>query len=296
MKKIYAFAAAAMVALTASAQEPLYITGNGAFANGQWNAETPDQFEYVDGQYKITVDNLSSFKMSTACGDWDTFNTGAIGYESTDKITQEMLGKEIKLGPWGENNTLPAESTWEIAVKGDLSAMVVTNKGGQLDTTVHIYLRGDMNDWANDEAVRPAWEMTVIENEVLYSYVCNGTPILAGQSFKFADATWGIVNLGLADGDAIAFDEPCPLEGGANPASITLDEEWDGVIYLDLPNKMVFFSNDKEAENPFASGVAAVAAENGAAKYFNLQGVEVSEPANGLYIVVKNGKAVKVVK
>lgn len=38
------------------------------------------------------------------------------------------------------------------------------------------------------------------------------------------------------------------------------------------------------------------AVEEGAVRYFNLQGVEVSEPANGVFVRVANGKATKVVK
>lgn len=42
------------------------------------------------------------------------------------------------------------------------------------------------------------------------------------------------------------------------------------------------------------SGVAAIEAENGEAEFFNLQGVKVAKPENGLYIKVQNGKASKV--
>ena len=45
-----------------------------------------------------------------------------------------------------------------------------------------------------------------------------------------------------------------------------------------------------------SSGVAAVEAANGEAVYFNMQGVRVANPENGLFIRVQNGKAVKVVK
>lgn len=45
---------------------------------------------------------------------------------------------------------------------------------------------------------------------------------------------------------------------------------------------------------PVSTGVAEIATENGEAMYFNLQGVRVAEPENGLYIRVQNGKATKV--
>lgn len=44
------------------------------------------------------------------------------------------------------------------------------------------------------------------------------------------------------------------------------------------------------------SGIAGIEAENGEAVYFNLQGVRVENPENGIFIRVQNGKAVKIMK
>ena len=43
------------------------------------------------------------------------------------------------------------------------------------------------------------------------------------------------------------------------------------------------------------TGIEGIAAEDGAAEWFNLQGVRVSEPQQGIYVRVANGKAAKVV-
>ena len=45
-----------------------------------------------------------------------------------------------------------------------------------------------------------------------------------------------------------------------------------------------------------ATGIAGIEAENGEAVYFNLQGVRVQNPENGVFIRVQNGKAVKIAK
>ena len=45
-----------------------------------------------------------------------------------------------------------------------------------------------------------------------------------------------------------------------------------------------------------ATGIAGIEAEDGVAVYFNLQGVRVQNPENGVFIRVQNGKAVKIVK
>ena len=44
------------------------------------------------------------------------------------------------------------------------------------------------------------------------------------------------------------------------------------------------------------SGIAGIEAEDGEAVYFNLQGVRVQNPENGVFIRVQNGKAVKIMK
>lgn len=44
------------------------------------------------------------------------------------------------------------------------------------------------------------------------------------------------------------------------------------------------------------SGITGIEAENGEAVYFNLQGVRVQNPENGVFIRVQNGKAVKIMK
>ena len=44
------------------------------------------------------------------------------------------------------------------------------------------------------------------------------------------------------------------------------------------------------------TGIASIEAEDGEAVYFNLQGVRVQNPENGIFIRVQNGKAVKIAK
>ena len=44
------------------------------------------------------------------------------------------------------------------------------------------------------------------------------------------------------------------------------------------------------------TGISAIEAEDGEAVYFNLQGVRVQNPENGIFIRVQNGKAIKIMK
>lgn len=297
MKKLYALAAVACMALAANAQAPLYITGgtlsdDAPFSNGNWNPVEPNQFTFEDGVYKFHQDGLTMFKISTSFGDWDTFNEGALG------CGEAGYGKEngavVALMPWGENTVCPWAGDYDIEVAADLSTIkLYTTTPEPADKFTAVYLRGGMNEWGTDEA----WKMATTDGEV-YTFTCaEGQVIPAGESFKFADATWGVINLGVEDGSEVILDVESTLAGGSNPANIALEEEFDGVVYLNVTLPMVLMSNDKNTANPWATdAVKTIAVENAAPVYFNLQGVQVSEPANGLYIVVRNGEAVKVIK
>lgn len=71
--------AAVLTAWTASAQ--LYVTGgNVTNAPASWDPSNPLEVTAVDGEY--TFEANGGFKMSTAKGDWNTFNAAALGLNS----------------------------------------------------------------------------------------------------------------------------------------------------------------------------------------------------------------------
>lgn len=298
MKKIYALAAAAFLGLAANAQDgaPLYITGGSiddnepAFANGNWNPVTPDEFTYADGVYKIELKNLTQFKMSTACGDWDTFNAGAIG---VPEYTKEMLDTPVALEPWGENIMCPWAGDYTIVVAGDLSTITLSTTTPEPAGGIQIYLRGDMNAWGAPEE----WLFESLDDNVFKFTCAEDQAVLEGETFKIADSTWTKYNFGAAEGlGAYILDSLLPVTNGSND-NMSMEEEWNGVCYFSLSESLVFFSNDKDAECPFEvqNAVTNIAADNNETTvYFNLQGVQVANPENGLYIAVKGNKATKV--
>ena len=301
MKKIYALAAVALMAMSANAQDgaPLYITGgsidtnNSGFVNGDWNPTTPDEFTYADGVYSIHIDNLVQFKISSACGDWDLFNAEAIG---VPEYTKDMLGTPVALEPWGENVMCPWAGDYDIVVAGDLSTITLTTTTEDPGDEIAIYLRGDMNGWGSPEE----WLFTSLDGNVFKLTCSDDMAVLAGETFKVADALWAKYNFGAAEGFAsYMLDAPLPVQDGSND-NMVLEEDWNGVCYFCLDESLVFFSNDKDADCPFEikeNAVSNISVESSEAPvYFNLQGVRVANPENGLFIVVKDGKAVKVVK
>ena len=233
-------------------EKHLYITGDGDFTEGAWNPATPDKFEFVDGNYVITVNNLSMFKISTSYGDWDTFNEGALYCDYGNEP-----GVEAPLMPGDMNITCPAQANWTITVAGDLSTIKLTTDDPIVVTPIEdepLYIRGDVSEWAASDD----WKLTRLgkdsEGAWVYSYVCGETGIEAGEVFKIADANWAKVNIG-SNGVVTDLDTVTEVFNGGNTTNIWLSEDVTGVIYLKVnysDNNAAFYaSNDKEAPCPF---------------------------------------------
>ncbi len=297
MKKFYAFAAAAMVALGAFAQDgaPLYATGAGGFDNGEWNPKNPDQFEYADGVYTLEIPNLTQLKISTVAGGesgWDGFNTGVLGCSYGD---EPGVAVALEAG-YDANIAAPWKGDYKITVAGDLSTITLSTDTPKPEGDTPIYLRGDMNGWG----ATAEWQFVKVGVDSYKFEFAEGQQIAFGESFKIADADWNEINAG-GDGSSIPLDFEYEVFNGGNPANMTLEEECNGVIWFRLNYEganYLYATNDKDAEAPFfidfsGSSVETIAAQNGAAQYFNLQGQRVANPSNGLFIVVKDGKAVK---
>lgn len=301
MKKFYALAAAAVVALAANAQNgaPLYITGQsagaeaGGFAN-DWNVETPDQFTFEDGVYKIHVNGLSSFTISPVIdGTWDGWKANSLTANYGD-----VPGVAVALVAGGDNILTPWQGDYDVVVAGDLSTITLTTDTPKPE--VKVYLRGDMNGWLNEginDELGESWRLQNVDGNV-WKFECGESQVvLAGEAFKIADAGWAKYNYG-SDGETVLMEVETSLYFNSI-GNITFEEDWNGVCWVifDGENTMAAFSNDKAYECPFESAaVSNITVDNNEAPaYFNLQGVRVDAPESGLYIVVKGNKATKVV-
>jgi hypothetical protein len=159
------------------------------------------------------------FKISTAKGDWDAFNAGAYGC----KYGKEP-GKAVELeAGYTENIVCPWPGDYRIEVSGDLKTITLTtdtpnpNPGGP----TKVYLRGEMNGWG-----APAeWEMTYAEGS--YYFNCTGEQmVLAGQTFKIADANWTEINYGVEEGAIVIQDDVAIWEPNGKDAKFEAD--WNG--------------------------------------------------------------------
>lgn len=181
MKKFYALAVAVAAAVSANAQ--LYVCGAGDGLG--WEPTTPlEATTDASGNYTFTVDNLTEFKMSTAKGNWDAFNGGALWCSPS----QATFGTPIELVKGDANIRTPWPGNYTVTVSPDYKTAIFTTDTPKPIEKIDIYVRGDMNGWG-----APAdWKFQT-EDYIHYSLTCK---IPAGQQFKIADANWSRANYG----------------------------------------------------------------------------------------------------
>lgn len=293
------------VSLPQEQPKDLYICGG---LTG-WEPASPGLFNFADGAYTfdVTPDMIESgdfgFKISTAFGDWETFNAACIGIAEDNETYTLQLDKAETLtaGKIG-NFLLPAAGTYTITVSADLSTLTLTGELSPVEEFDHpdqLYVRGAVSDWGISED----YKMTLQDDRGPNGeYVYATNDIALSGEFKIChqeDWNAGFGNFGRQN-----------YEGTDGSLAVTVGGTygaWDGCDNFNATTpidacqvKFYFVGKNKEGnkvEIAAPSGVESIqAAENAQAVYYNLQGVEVSaDQLNaGVYIKVAGGKASKV--
>ena len=282
MKKLYTLFAAAALAMSANAT--IYVCGDGNDLG--WTPEAPMVVELgANNAYTFTATNVASLKISTAFGDWDTFNSGAVCCE----LEPETVGTEVALVPSDGNIVLPWTGDWTFVVNADITSLTATTTTPRPEG-ISIYVRGELNGWGAEDA----WKFTQsTEDPTVFTFNCTGDYIIpAGSGFKIADGSWGVYNYGPAD--AVQTPDEFGTEWNYNSQTNAMfEEDFEGVIEFHLPEVkqgpalVIFLEN---------AGISNITIDNNAPReYFNLQGVRVANPENGLFIVRQGNKVSKVI-
>lgn len=285
------------VSLPAEPAAPLYVCGAG---NGlAWEPATPMVVNpEADGSYKFTISNLTSMKISSVAGSWDDFNTAALFFVPT----AENLGQEIPVEINGATNIdMPWTGDWTITISADKTKAVCTTTTPQPIGAPDVYLRGAVNGWNAPGIDNWKFECnSQTEDQYIYMFYCGndkGT-MLPTTSFKIADANWGQINYSankkIAAAEMVATNQ-IVMQYNANDMSVAVPFQGTLEFRLnkDLANKNGVVLIFHPGEN-LTTAVEAIEVEEGEAVYYNLQGVKVVNPENGMYLKVVNGKASKV--
>lgn len=297
MKKILLFAAAASMAMSASAD--FFVVGSSIDGQTSWYSGGDDPEFAVVGHMKDMGNGIwewrgqqlgTGFKINN--GTWeDATNMGSNGsaIEENTAYTLGVGGSSGNIALWGcaevlnpvvtLNYSNPAEPT--ITVEGDW----------QYADTVW-YLAGFNDHWVTNDESDVACFQTTDEEDVFE--IKNFEITLEEGNGKVSSTGWA-EQWGTNDGEAVYFDmdnlsqelEEVGGEGGNIPYVLTpgaYDVTWD------YNTKTLTFA---KAGTEAVEGLAADEVEY---TYYNMQGVKVANPVNGIFVKVAGKKAAKVVK
>lgn len=227
--------------------------------------------EIRDGVWKATLYDFSGEFKFRANSSWD-FNYGSDSFDVTAVEEDGDFGIALN----GGNFNIP-EEVEEVILLLDLNEQKLTVDGL---TPSFLALRGSFIDWN--------FEWSYLFQEVdddVYMLYLDG--VEKDWQFKIADQDWAEeYTTDILDMKA---DEMYELKPGAGLGNMGVDNDYtDVTMFFNLEEGLFWFYGE------VATGVAASEIANGKARYFNLQGVEVENPADGIFIRVRNGRSEKI--
>lgn len=258
----------------------LYLVGG---FNG-WDLNSSIKFEKENNVYTLVLEDGLTGEWKITDGSW-AYNFGAGNADALESGVEAdaWFGSSLNFNSSFSGKTtivftLVEESDVDSSIP---SKIVVTAEGVAEPDPIedwYVSVVGDFNTWTAD-GVHPTTEGLV-----------EFTDLQIGNS-EFKVKVWdGLADNWYSTGEAVALNTPTTIAGN-NDINMTIEGAEEGQ-YFDVTFNVL--TNTLTVNT--ASGVSAIAVENGEAVYFNLQGMQVENPVNGIFVKVCNGKAVKVVK
>ena len=285
LRKVLAVVMTAVVALGVSAQN-LYIFGS---FNG-WDPANSIEMWQENGVYimeDIEFGAGGNFGLATIqSSDWDAVNANRYGFEEDNAKAVE--GQAMKIVKGAGAIQVPAAGIYNIYV--NLSAMTVTlKKSGEVVINVpnQLYAVGNLSagSWDPATAVELTKEGNIFYGEVTFTGAGDGYSYFAVSGGK---GDWTSVNAArfapVAGEVAFNLDEKVEFDRGE--AAFKVVAEGTYFINVDFDSMTVWVSSE-------AAGVEDIEIETATPVYYNLQGVEVANPQNGLFIVKQGNKVSK---
>ena len=276
--------------------DPLYMLGH----DNVWDINTLLEIPYdvAKGAYYIkgvTFTNTAC-KISTVSGNgsWDAFN--AAGMCSSNNATV-MIGTPGSLYlHYCENIPIERTGTFNITIDMTNATILLEEQIVYPDA---LFLCGNLKD-ANWD---PSYDGAILDPTEEGVYAIKDVELVGADggdwayfSFNTAVGDWDKdVNKSARYGaespdQAVTIGENMKVvNGGTNPCAWKIKPGVYSIV-VDLVN-MTMVATEQ------TTGVESIEAENNApAVYYNLQGVEVANPENGVYIMKQGNKVTKVVK
>ena len=280
MKKIYFLTLALICAIAANAAD-LYIFGS---FNG-WDPQNSTKMTYANDVYTatgITFGTGGNFAVATVKSSiWDTVNANRYGFATDNAIATEGVAMKIVKGSGAMQ--VPSAGTYDIVVS--LSAMTVTVTKSEEQVKMPVYITGSCtaSQWSPENAE----EFTYVEDQDHYYYYVNST---SAVEFKLSTAkgSWDTFNGSCLYANLANKDTEYTMSSNSGSNMKVPAGKWYIIVNL-TTNKVKYTADDK------LTGVEEIATENVAVEYYNLQGVKVANPENGIFIRKQGAKTTKVI-
>lgn len=280
MKKFYFFLVALVLGVMSASAINYYLIGG---FNGWTTSDASCKFEAQgDGTYVLDYEGqlTSGFKINDGTWGNDAANFGSNG-------TKLVLGTPYNYGVGGSTSDISLEE----GVVDNPHLVLDTNNGTLTITGQQAEVKITYDLWGNLPDQAEAWSSTTLTNVEGDVWVAKDVNVTAQSDFGIRELTNGSQSNWIwATGDneiSSVGTFACGIQAEAP----------NGINFTIAPGKWNFSFNAATMELVVTSGTDAVEGieveENVAPVYYNLQGVRVAEPTNGLYIVVRGDKVAK---
>ena len=306
MKKLLSLSVGVLVSLGVQAQDvtTLYVAGApGTVINGQtlgnWDIANPLEVEATDGYFVLDCQNVQQYGFGISdlkTSDWAVWPQHL--YRPSAEFTKANLGKEVPMSGPNAGNFEPLwPGDWKLVISRDLSTVTVTTT-----TPGSSYnLVGSFNDYAcqdnyqfeaEDGVDNVFWlDITTPLTSTILNILRNKgwadwwtpqtTPLSVGETAN----TW------LWHDDWLDKSNP-------RDAALT---DYTGTMRLEVPDDItngcsvaVTCYPDFREHKSIPTGIVLHRTEYGEhPEYFNLQGMKVETPRNGIYVVRRGNKVTK---
>ena len=249
-------------------------------------AETGAETGIYTGSFTIPA-NKAMFRFFSALTGWDagaSLGVAEIGDVEVAFDENNTYTGTIMAGKGNLNFTGWMGGTMNITV--DLKANTVTINATPLFTAPELYVRGDFNNWeANEASLMTKMDM----GGDIYMYTVT-LPTLAGE-FKLATADWTTSFGAEIDIKDNGWEQEV-WENGKNMKFNVEDAQNIRITFILTPD----YTQPSYITLTWSSAAADLEADQSAARYFNLQGIEVpaEQLTTGVYLKLQGTTATKV--
>lgn len=256
-----------------------------------WISENADDAEAdaqtVDAPAKVTINQNCYLHACGINADGIAGETSSVQYTVTEPTTAEFDFTNAESINAAEGSTgIEASNGQNDTSKNNLDCKSLTKNGITLSFSVGANAYGNKPRW---------WEKVASQGggTELRIYTDNTLTVTAENGKKLSKITMNGKVAMTASAGTISNGVWTP---SASVQTIARAEGDITSVILTPTSTCNISSIAVDYATSTPTGIAGIEAEDGEAVYFNLQGVRVQNPENGIFIRVQNGKAVKIMK